>query len=762
MAFHRTSLFDSPTRRTISWSVSHRRKYQLDDQLINRLDITEELGDDNGVGHAGCVNALSWSPSGQLLASGGDDRDVALWKLDPDHAHPVTDPHFLSRFSLLNPSSSARDQASDSETTPSVDRDDNEPGKDGVWNANTESDLEDIVELWPHRQFPKMGFGMLGKIETGHRANIFSVKWAPNASERRLFTCAGDSHVRVFDINYMSAGPAQGIGAEGDTIRTSAGREYSFWHQDNGACIRLFRCHRGRAKRISTEVSPDVFLTCAEDGDVRQMDLRAPHTCRSRTGGSCPPPLAHYSSVLYSLSVSKLEPWLFAVAGESSLVYLHDRRMIPRLLKRDWGMSFSTDEQRDALTMCVRSFGLPPGGFEAPWAQNDGRTVMIDNSSQPVDRRLLMGNHNSITACKLSEHNGRELLVSYSSGQIYRFDIYDEPGILQANLENARFSLDAQERSQTPEETSTSASKAQEPEINEDMDSEKAEAETLLKTPEKETNEIDSTNQDEQGQRRAEPPESRNADEMSHADDVDIELEESVDDSEDEIETEEQDMDEDEDEEDEGDISDEDLMHLLQEDEQDQLDLNESRKTPVVYPRSAYKGHSNSQTIKDVAFAGGTDNYVMSGSDDGNWFMWDKLTSEIKGIWRGDTSVVNVMAMHPELPVFAISGIDETVKIFAPISVTPSPPPPPSEEQTDTADTGASRKRARTDTVEAFRAHKVADRLADKDSICQRNQRSPGADRITANIFWHLHPQLLGLDPDEDPERQLEGDCIVM
>lgn len=62
-----------------------------------------------------------------------------------------------------------------------------------------------------------------------------------------------------------------------------------------------------------------------------------------------------------------------------------------------------------------------------------------------------MDNPDIITACKMSEHNGRDLLVSYCSGHIYRFDIYDEPGVLKANLENVRFSLDSHSRYQSPQ-----------------------------------------------------------------------------------------------------------------------------------------------------------------------------------------------------------------------------------------------------------------------------------------------------------------------
>ena len=58
----------------------------------------------------------------------------------------------------------------------------------------------------------------------------------------------------------------------------------------------------------------------------------------------------------------------------------------------------------------------------------------------------------------------------------------------------------------------------------------------------------------------------------------------------------------------------------------------------------------------------------MSGSDDGNLFMWKKATGQLHDILEGDSSVVNVIEGHPHLPLVAVSGIDTTVKVCAPIS----------------------------------------------------------------------------------------------
>ncbi|KAL9023481.1 MAG: hypothetical protein Q9196_007176 [Gyalolechia fulgens] len=80
----------------------------------------------------------------------------------------------------------------------------------------------------------------------------------------------------------------------------------------------------------------------------------------------------------------------------------------------------------------------------------------------------------------------------------------------------------------------------------------------------------------------------------------------------------------------------------------------------------SYAGHCNVRTVKDANFFGLDDEYVVSGSDSGHLFIWDKKTSEIVNILQGDGEIVNVIQGHPYEPVLAVSGIDSTIKIFSP------------------------------------------------------------------------------------------------
>lgn len=102
--------------------------------------------------------------------------------------------------------------------------------------------------------------------------------------------------------------------------------------------------------------------------------------------------------------------------------------------------------------------------------------------------------------------------------------------------------------------------------------------------------------------------------------------------------------------------------------------------SPIVHPRIRYKGACNVRTTKDgklhsisyqcarsaviaVNFIGPHDEFVVSGSDEGYFFIWNKLSGKLHDILEGDSTVVNVVEAHPSLPLVAVSGIDTTVKV---------------------------------------------------------------------------------------------------
>ena len=71
--------------------------------------------------------------------------------------------------------------------------------------------------------------------------------------------------------------------------------------------------------------------------------------------------------------------------------------------------------------------------------------------------------------------------------------------------------------------------------------------------------------------------------------------------------------------------------------------------------------------IKEANFWG--NDFVMSGSDCGHVFVWEKDTAKLCMLLEADQHVVNCLQPHPYLPLLATAGIDYDVKLWAPINV---------------------------------------------------------------------------------------------
>ncbi|CAO1637093.1 unnamed protein product [Jaminaea pallidilutea] len=741
---------------SVTSSSSYRRATQLSRPFIDRLDLVQELGgkivaDHEGsstrnrrgagshIGHSGCVNALCWSQSGQMLASGSDDTRVILWKLGTSHVHPIADqPHMPRSRPWIGSRSSV---------TPAVSA--------GAAAAD----------------HPALDLGMSSVIQTGHTANIFSVAFAPHSSDRRLFTASGDSQIRIFDLERNGS-----MGGERVSIGSSWYDRYD--QLSGGVECRALRCHRRRAKRLATENSPDIFMSVAEDGDVRLHDLRTSHQCRV----NCPRPLLHSATSLYSLTVSPLQPYLFAVAGMSPYTYLYDRRMVGRALEDEWGQPLQPGEDA-LLTKCVRRFGLPKGGWNSAKCrtqdqpdpegedQDEGET-MASNTVEARRRRLRrlrMQGNDHITAVKLGEKKAAELLATYSGNGVFRFNINDDPGVLQhrgdGRLQDGNVTMESSQQRTTGASPSSSEKKrknsgpSQGTIVEEEADAKRQRAskgadtagvvsagveqptESLPAVDGPNTAEINNDGGDDaasssestvssedspteqelndfplyrqllaDGEAEGLEPEDSDSDEengdgtagglqtVEQSDDESSEEEEDMSDSSEEEE------DEDEDEDSEPDYD------PVSFDEPPPTVNPQAESAPLVYPRQRYTGHMNVETVKEVNFLGAQDEYVVSGSDDGHFFIWDSETSKLLGIWQGDGSVVNVVVPHPTLPVLAVSGIDDSVKIFGPGSGRRG-----DEDEGDTT--------AKRDGDDPLEKPTTYSRWAQRDQIVRRNER---------------------------------------
>ncbi|XP_066285010.1 DDB1- and CUL4-associated factor 6-like isoform X2 [Branchiostoma lanceolatum] len=97
--------------------------------------------------------------------------------------------------------------------------------------------------------------------------------------------------------------------------------------------------------------------------------------------------------------------------------------------------------------------------------------------------------------------------------------------------------------------------------------------------------------------------------------------------------------------------------------QQREKEETELSQLPCPPHKMIYKGHRNARTmIKESNFFGSQ--YVISGSDCGHVFIWDRYTGRLVTLFEADKHVVNCVQPHPRYPVLATSGIDYDVKLW--------------------------------------------------------------------------------------------------
>ena len=57
---------------------------------------------------------------------------------------------------------------------------------------------------------------------------------------------------------------------------------------------------------------------------------------------------------------------------------------------------------------------------------------------------------------------------------------------------------------------------------------------------------------------------------------------------------------------------------------------------------------------------------MAAGSDDGNMFIWERITGNLVRVLHADDSIVNCIQWNPRSALLATSGIEATVKLWEP------------------------------------------------------------------------------------------------
>uniref|UniRef100_A0A672GQY8 Ddb1 and cul4 associated factor 6 n=1 Tax=Salarias fasciatus TaxID=181472 RepID=A0A672GQY8_SALFA len=483
-------------------------------------------------------------------------------------------------------------------------------------------------------------------IRSGHRANIFSAKFMPHTNDQEIVSCSGDG---IIFYTHTEKSP-----------------------EHNRQC--QFNCHYGTAYEIMTVPNdPYTFLSCGEDGTVRWFDLRMKTSC---TKEDCKDDiLINCRRAATSISISPLVPYYLAVGCSDSSVRIYDRRMLGTRATGNY-------MGRGTTGMCVRF--VP---------------AHLSNKSCRV------------TSLCYSE-DGQEVLVSYSSDYIYLFDPKDDQAReLKGPSEERREELRQPpvKRLRLRGDWSDTGPRAR-PESERERDGEQSPNVSLMQRMSDMLSRWFEEASEAQSSRGARPQtrsthesppvcsvscsgaaeaagsppgepatapassssgppassctsSSTSSSRPSAAEPV-LSLHYSS----------------------EGtttstiklDFTDEwrsaaaRIQELFRR-RKERREMEESETQNIRRPsvKMVYKGHRNSRTmIKESCFWG--NNFVMSGSDCGHIFIWDRHTAEHLMLLEADNHVVNCLQPHPYDPILASSGIDYDIKIWSPLEQSPS------------------------------------------------------------------------------------------
>uniref|UniRef100_A0A667ZC11 WD and tetratricopeptide repeats 1 n=1 Tax=Myripristis murdjan TaxID=586833 RepID=A0A667ZC11_9TELE len=495
----------------------------------------------------------------------------------------------------------------------------------------------------------------LTTMHTGHAANIFSVKFLPHSGDRILVTGAADTKVHVHDL----------------TVKET---------------IHMFSDHTNRVKRIATApMWPNTFWSAAEDGIIRQYDLR-----ESSKRSEVLIDLTEFCGQLVEakcLAVNPRDNNYLAVGANGPFVRLYDIRMIHNYRK-----SMSQSTSAAVHTFCERQKPIPDGAGQYYVAGH--LPVKVPDYNNRL--RVLVATYVTFSP------DGTELLVNMGGEQVYLFDLTFKqrpytfllPKKCQSstdvqngkttngvsngihlptshlrlgNFQNIFYSLSIQLYSLGIHQASRNAmlyGNRAAAYMKRKWDGDHYDAlrdclKALTLNP---------------GHLKAHFRLARCLFELKYV----AEALECLDDFKGKFPEQAHSS--------ACDALDKDIKAALfskteSEDKKSNSSIrfhSFSRKESipedeiVLRERSfdykhRYCGHCNTTTdIKEANFFGSKGQYIVSGSDDGSFFIWEKETTNLVRILQGDESIVNCLQPHPSYCFLATSGIDPVVRLWNP------------------------------------------------------------------------------------------------
>lgn len=259
-------------------------RFRTTQDLVKKLKLDKTLE-----GHQGCVNCLEWNLNGRILASGSDDRDVILWDSVRGNSKAV--------------------------------------------------------------------------IKTGHEGNIFSVKFMPNSGDSLLATGAADGQLKVIDV------------------------------LSNLTILNCKNCHSDRVKRIAVHRhEPYLIWSAAEDGKILEFDTRISHTCHPTKPSNCNL-IIDLKTIEPNLkakciAINPLKSSLLAIGANDQDIRLIDRRKITDIVR-------NLSATRDGTNSSVRQSVSDSNGATYLTFNSDGSELLVNmnrdqvhlyNINEPLER----------------------------------------------------------------------------------------------------------------------------------------------------------------------------------------------------------------------------------------------------------------------------------------------------------------------------------------------------------------------------------------
>ncbi|XP_065353330.1 WD and tetratricopeptide repeats protein 1 isoform X1 [Cloeon dipterum] len=555
---------------------------------------------------------------------------------------------------------------------------------------------------------------ILKTIRTGHQGNVFTVKFMPHSGDQTILTGAADYKVKVHDL---------------------------LLDEPKMVCS----CHCDRVKRLATAPNdPFLFWSAAEDGCIMHYDLRVQHYCNSGKSDSVLINLNNHMGAgaeAKCLAINPTRPEFLAVGANDPFVRLYDRRMIKRTVvpnRSDTGVLVYGWERR---TLFHKRAGLGDEDENIPWRSAQyfapGHLPSVGSKNGRTGKTV-------ITYLTFSS-DGTELLVNLGGEQIYLFDV-------QNNRRPYTFYLPQQDKSKlsgkchpvpmaerdlqgkvsslkemanghfknksyfkainlyneaialSPKNATLYANRAaalmkrkwdgDEYAAYRDCATALAIDPSYLKAHFRLIACLTALHKSDLATKSLAQFAAKFPDELASPEykklvkDIEkdaamLENHASENKSEPEVEGA--------------------NLHVTR---TMQSELEKIwRSDPYDY-KMFFCGHCNTTTdIKEANFFGSNAQFIMAGSDDGSFFIWDRNSTNIIKVLKGDGSIVNCLQPHPSTCLLATSGIDESVKLW-------SPRPENLEEEREVKEmevaAALNQKRMRTDPFETMFSNMTA------------------------------------------------------